>query len=122
MNKEEIESLQLVWYKKHVPKVSPQVPIYPDAMNSQMFWLAKRKSGLWYLKVSCDFCRAETVLFRDVTRGKGELDRTYLFTCPFCKHEGNHRAERFFYSLTSDFESEVLDPKNKIRNLYQHQT
>jgi len=40
--------------------------------------------GEWYLRYVCPNCRSKHVLFRDLTRGVGQIRATYLIECPGC--------------------------------------
>ena len=51
--------------------------------------------GTWYVVVTCDRCERDIFLFRDLTKGKGNLQASYIVKCPFCLKDGSYNGRHY---------------------------
>jgi ribosomal protein S27E len=49
--------------------------------------------GQWYLRVTCEHCKAKQILFADLSRGESKLKATYVVECSTCSHKGAYDGE-----------------------------
>jgi hypothetical protein len=58
--------------------------------------LHELEPGKWYIAFVC-MCTVMSILFDDVSDGKGTTEGTYFVTCPACGRRGWYRTERYHH-------------------------
>lgn len=49
--------------------------------------------GQWYLRFTCEHCKAIQILFPDLSRGEAKIKATYVVECSSCRQKGSYDGE-----------------------------
>ena len=61
--------------------------------------------GQWYLRFTCEHCKAIQILFPDLSRGEARIKATYVVECSSCLQKGQYDGddiERYQHPLEVD--------------------
>jgi len=72
-----------------------------------MLSLNELEPGRWYVAFVC-VCTVRTILFSDVSDGKGTTEGTYFVTCPVCGNRGWYRPERYYHDPKPALEESMV--------------
>lgn len=61
-----------------------------------MLSLSELEPGEWYMAFVC-ICGAKSILFLDLTNGKGTTVGEYEVTCPACGNPGHYPPEHYYH-------------------------